>query len=133
MVSGPIRLGVVSYLNAEPLVFGLDRDPALLALELKQGLVSEQGARRYGVVLAGGAASMPGMVELGEEIFMKAVRRGVPNYNGALADMLVNPRAATVMGLLHEARMARARGSKAAAQSGAAASWLGRAKDWFLG
>lgn len=28
MVSAPVRLGVVSYLNAEPLVFGLDRDPA---------------------------------------------------------------------------------------------------------
>jgi chorismate dehydratase len=28
MVSAPLRLGVVSYLNAEPLVFGLDRDPA---------------------------------------------------------------------------------------------------------
>jgi chorismate dehydratase len=27
MVSAPVRLGVVSYLNAEPLVFGLERDP----------------------------------------------------------------------------------------------------------
>jgi chorismate dehydratase len=28
MVSAPVRLGVVSYLNAEPLVFGLEDDPA---------------------------------------------------------------------------------------------------------
>jgi chorismate dehydratase len=27
MVSAPVRLGAVSYLNAEPLVYGLDRDP----------------------------------------------------------------------------------------------------------
>jgi hypothetical protein len=31
---------------------------------------------------------MPGMVELGEDIFLKPVRRGVPNYNSALADMV---------------------------------------------
>lgn len=30
MVSGPVRLGVVSYLNAEPLVFGLERDPGFV-------------------------------------------------------------------------------------------------------
>jgi chorismate dehydratase len=30
MVSAPVRLGVVSYLNAEPLVFGLERDPAFV-------------------------------------------------------------------------------------------------------
>jgi chorismate dehydratase len=28
MVRAPLRLGVVSYLNAEPLVYGLDQDPA---------------------------------------------------------------------------------------------------------
>jgi cell division protein FtsA len=103
---------------------------------LVQQVMRESGYEELlssGVVLAGGAASMPGMVELGEEIFMKAVRRGVPNYDGAVADMLVNPRAATVMGLLAEARMARARGTKASAQSSAAASVLGRAKAWFLG
>jgi chorismate dehydratase len=30
MVSAPLRLGVVSYLNAEPLVFGLSRDPSFV-------------------------------------------------------------------------------------------------------
>ena len=29
-MSAPVRLGVVSYLNAEPLVFGLERDPAFV-------------------------------------------------------------------------------------------------------
>jgi cell division protein FtsA len=37
------------------------------------------------------------------------------------------------MGLLEEARMARARGHKAAAQAGSVRTVLSRAKDWFLG
>ncbi len=36
-----------------------------------------------GIVLTGGSAVMPGMVELGEDIFLKPVRRGVPQYNSA--------------------------------------------------
>jgi cell division protein FtsA len=76
---------------------------------------------------------MPGMVELGEDIFLKPVRRGNPTYAGALADMVANPRSATVMGLLEEARMARLRGHKAAAQAGSVKTLVARAKDWFLG
>jgi cell division protein FtsA len=47
--------------------------------------------------------------------------------------MVANPRSATVMGLLEEARLARARGHKAAAQAGSVKTLFGRAKDWFLG
>ena len=46
--------------------------------------------------------------------------------------MVASPRSATVMGLLEEARLARARGQKAAAQAGSVKTVLGRAKDWFL-
>src|SRR6476646_967779 len=63
-----------------------------------------------GIVLTGGSCIMPGMVELGEDIFLKPVRRGIPKYSSALADMVAQPRAATVMGLLEEARVARLRG-----------------------
>jgi cell division protein FtsA len=73
------------------------------------------------------------MVELGEDIFLKPVRKGLPLYHGALYDMVANPRSATVMGLLEEARRARARGHKAAAQAGSVKNIVGRAKDWFLG
>jgi cell division protein FtsA len=76
---------------------------------------------------------MPGMVELGEDIFLKPVRKAVPLYGGPLADMVASPRAATVMGLLEEARLARTRGLKVARQGGSVRSVLGRAKDWFLG
>ena len=62
-----------------------------------------------GIVITGGSAVMPGMVELGEDIFLKPVRKGLPLYHGPLGDMVANPRSATVMGLLEEARSARAR------------------------
>jgi cell division protein FtsA len=86
-----------------------------------------------GIVLVGGSAAMPGMVELGEDIFLKPVRRGVPGYRGALSDMVAQPRAATVMGLLEEARLARLRGHKVAQKSGSVGSAVGRIKDWFVG
>ncbi len=86
-----------------------------------------------GIVITGGSAVMPGMVELGEDIFLKPVRKGVPTYGGPLFDMVANPRSATVMGLLEEARLARARGQRAAQQAGSMKGWLSRAKDWFIG
>jgi cell division protein FtsA len=86
-----------------------------------------------GIVLTGGSAIMPSMVELGEDIFLKPVRRGLPQYSGALADMVAQPRAATVMGLLEEARLARLRGFKVAQNNGSVQTALGRIKDWLVG
>jgi cell division protein FtsA len=86
-----------------------------------------------GIVITGGSAVMPGMVELGEDIFLKPVRKGVPTYGGPLFDMVANPRSATVMGLLEEARLARARCQRAAQQAGSMKGWVSRAKDWFIG
>jgi cell division protein FtsA len=76
---------------------------------------------------------MPGMVELGEDIFLKPVRIGVPEYAGGLADVVRNPRYSTAMGLLVEGRSQRMRGRKVAVQSGSMGQVLGRMKDWFLG
>jgi cell division protein FtsA len=76
---------------------------------------------------------MPGMVELGEDIFLKPVRKGAPLYRGALQDMVASTRCATVMGLLEEGRMARTRGLRAAQQAGSVKTFVGRARDWFLG
>jgi cell division protein FtsA len=103
---------------------------------LVQQVMRESGYEELlssGVVLTGGSAVMPGMVELGEDIFLKPVRKGLPTYAGPLSDMVANPRSATVMGLLEEARIARARGHKAAVQAGSVKNLMGRAKDWFLG
>jgi cell division protein FtsA len=86
-----------------------------------------------GIVLTGGSAVMPGMVELAEDIFLKPVRKGTPLYSGALHDMVASPRSATVMGLLEEARLARMRGMKAAQQAGSVQTMFGRVRDWFVG
>jgi len=103
---------------------------------LVQQVVRESGYEELlssGVVLTGGTAVMPGMVELGEDIFLKPVRKGIPTYSGPLFDMVANPRSATVMGLLEEARLAHSRGHKAQQQAGSMKTMLGRARDWFLG
>ncbi|ASM76286.1 cell division protein FtsA [Vitreoscilla filiformis] len=86
-----------------------------------------------GIVLTGGSAVMPGMVELAEDIFMKPVRIGVPVYAGPLYEMVAVPRASTVMGLLEQARQARLRGQNIVQQGGSVTAWLAKVRDWFLG
>jgi cell division protein FtsA len=86
-----------------------------------------------GIVLTGGSCVMPGMVELAEDIFLKPVRRGIPKYSSALADMVAQPRSATAMGLLEEARIARMRGIKVAQKAGSMKTVLGQMRDWFVG
>jgi cell division protein FtsA len=86
-----------------------------------------------GIVLTGGSSVMPGMVELGEDIFLKPVRRGMPQHANALSDLVSQPRAAVVMGLLEEARLARVRGHKVAQKHGTVKTAWGQVKDWFVG
>ncbi len=103
---------------------------------LVQQVVRESGYEEVlssGIVLTGGSAVMPGMIELGEDIFLKPVRRGIPKYSSALSDMVAQPRAATVMGLLEEARLARLRGFKVAQKSGSMKTAFGRFKDFIVG
>jgi cell division protein FtsA len=151
-----VQYGVAKQLLADPSdqleVPGLgDRPPRMLSRQALAGVIEPRIEEIYslvhqviresgyeellssGIVLCGGAAVMPGMVELAEDIFLKPVRKGLPLYAGALHDMLANPRSATVMGLLEEARMARTRGQKAAAQAGSVKTMFGRARDWFVG
>ena len=103
---------------------------------LVQQVVRESGYEEVlssGIVLTGGSCVMPGMVELGEDIFLKPVRRGNPKYRGALSDMVAQPRAATVMGLLEEARLARLRGFKVAQKNGSMKTAFGRFRDFIVG
>jgi cell division protein FtsA len=151
-----VEYGIAKQLLADPAeqveVPGLgDRAPRMLSRQalagvieprveeifsLVQQVIRDSGYEEVlssGIVLAGGSAVMPGMVELGEDIFLKPVRKGNPTYSGALYDMVANPRSATVMGLLEEARLARSRGQKVAQKAGSVKTMVGRAKDWFLG
>jgi len=85
-----------------------------------------------GVVLTGGTALMPGITELAEDVFVKPVRVAVPVYDGSLADVMRTPRFSTVMGLLMEARLQKARGRKVAQQTGSFKTLLMRMREWFM-
>ena len=86
-----------------------------------------------GIVLTGGSAVMPGMVELGEDIFLKPVRKATPLYAASLYDMVANPRSSTAMGLLEEARLAHSRGLKNEVPTGSVQSMFTKVKEWFIG
>jgi cell division protein FtsA len=58
------------------------------------------------------------------------VRLGLPKYGGGLAEVVVNPRYATAMGLLLEGKSQVERGLMAR-QSGGFKSTLKRMRDWF--
>ena len=151
-----VEYGVAKQLLADPSenleVPGLgDRAPRMLSRQALAGVIEPRIEEIFslvhqvirdsgyeellssGIVITGGGAVMPGMVELGEDIFLKPVRKGLPTYSGPLYDMVANPRSATVMGLLEEARLARVRGHRVMHQSGSVKTMVGRAKDWFLG
>jgi len=84
-----------------------------------------------GIVLTGGASVMPGMVELGEEIFHMPVRLGNPKYHGSLADVVQSPRFSTAFGLLLEAQAQRKRGQKIQEKQGIK-DVFSSMKDWFV-
>jgi cell division protein FtsA len=85
---------------------------------------------RAGVVLTGGAALMPGMVELGEEIFHNTVKLGVPHYDGPLKDVMRNPCYATCMGLLIEGQTQHRRGIKVR-ETGSFTQVLAKMRSYF--
>ncbi len=85
-----------------------------------------------GVVLTGGTALMPGVVELAEEVFLKPARVGVPEYNGHLREVLRNPKFSTGIGLLREGRAQMLRGR----QTSTSSTWQSlaqRVREWFMG
>ena len=150
-----VESGCAKQLLADPSsqveVPGLgDREPRMLSRQalagvieprveeiflLVQQVIRESGYEEMlssGIVITGGSSVMPGMIELGEDIFLKPVRRGQPRYAGGLSDMVAQTRASTVMGLLEEARQARMRGFKVAQKAGSMHSAFGRAKDWLM-
>ncbi|MDZ7855147.1 cell division protein FtsA [Sphaerotilus sp.] len=150
-----IEFGVAKQLLADPSeqleVPGLgDRVPRVLSRQalagvieprveeifsLVQQVIRDSGYEELlssGIVLTGGSAVMPGMIELAEDIFLKPVRMGIPTYSGALHDMVASPRASAAMGLLEEARLARMRGLRSNPPSGTGLGLFGKARDWFL-
>jgi len=82
-----------------------------------------------GLVLTGGAAAMPGVVELAEQIFNIPVRIGLPHNIAGPEALLRDPSAAAAAGLLLAAhRIGFQRPPDNAVN---AAQWLKSAKEWF--
>ena len=86
-----------------------------------------------GVVLTGGSAALPGLVELGEEMFSMPVRVGSPKYDGSLADVVKGPRYATAIGLLFEGLAQRQHHGRVLQKTGSLKNVAGRMKIWFQG
>ncbi len=151
-----LRWGVAKEVLADPNekieIPGLgDRGPRLLSRQslaavieprveelftLTQQVIRESGYEELlssGIVLTGGTSLLPGMTELAEDVFLKPARIGWPQYDGALADVVRNPRFATAMGLLAEAHAQRQRGRKIAQATGSFTSTLKRMKEWVVG
>ena len=92
------RRAVARELIAHVLEQRLDEMFGIVQGELqKNGLLDKLGA---GIVLTGGTTALPGIVELGQQIFAAPVRMGVPSEGlGGLADSVRRPRFATAAGL----------------------------------
>ena len=104
-------------------------------LSLVRQVVRESGMEDLvssGVVLTGGTALMPGVVELAEEVFAKPARVGFPEYKGHLSEILRSPRYSTGLGLLMEGRVQLVRGRRVA-QSGTLQNIVARMREWFMG
>lgn len=86
-----------------------------------------------GIVITGGCAAMPGMVELGEEVFHLPVRLGVPQYVGGLAEVVRNTRYSTAVGLLLQGKLQYQRHQMARMQSASFGQVMSRLKGWFQG
>ena len=102
---------------------------------LVRGVVRESGYEDMvssGIVLTGGTALMPGMVELAEQVFLRPALVGTPEYRGHLHEVLRSPRFATSIGLLMEGQAQLLRGRRVS-QSGALQSVVSRMKEWFAG
>jgi cell division protein FtsA len=86
-----------------------------------------------GIVITGGSSMMRGMVELGEEVFHMPVRVGLPNYSGALAEVVRSPRYSTGMGLLLAGLDQVKRDRHAKIQGAGFKEIFDRMRSWFKG
>lgn len=87
-----------------------------------------------GVVLTGGSAQMPGVLELAEQVFEVPVRLGVPHNVRGLKDVLKDPAYATAVGLLLHGRQLQPRMQSAGNKAGGGTAYaLERIRNWFQG
>ncbi|MDR3415687.1 MAG: cell division protein FtsA [Nevskia sp.] len=85
-----------------------------------------------GVVLTGGAAQTPGILELAEEVLDVAVRLGLPHQVEGIEEVTRSPAYATGVGLLLFARQQRPAGFHRSGTAGVQ-HWMGRIQGWLKG
>ena len=109
----------------------LDEIFGLVAAELERsGFGSQLGG---GIVLTGGGASLPGIVELAERSFAAPVRIGIPGDGlGGLADSVRRPKFATAAGLAVYGSRRLVHDTPESAGTGAGMSGVvRRVRDWL--
>lgn len=85
-----------------------------------------------GVVLTGGGASLPGSVELAQEVFGTAARIGLPGNLGGIGNVYQSPEHSTGVGLvLHAAEMEKARSVGNGTPEPSDGSVLNGVRRWF--
>lgn len=83
-----------------------------------------------GIVITGGAASMPGLTQVAEQVFNLPVRKGEPVGVGGLVDLVKGPEHAAAVGLvLHGAALAVA--GRTHSGPGRMGRVVGRVVGWF--
>jgi len=82
--------------------------------------------------LTGGSVSMPGMVELAEDVFNKPARIGIPEYSGHLKDVLRYPKFSAVIGLLREGRAQIVQGQEES-KTKPLHELVKKMREWFAG
>ena len=84
------------------------------------------------VVITGGAANLPGLTPIAEEVFGLPTRVGVPSAVGGLTDAMMQPQYATAIGLVLFGADAENEDGEGGRRNGAGgAAILTRIKNWF--
>jgi cell division protein FtsA len=84
------------------------------------------------VVITGGVAQTPGILELAEEVLEVAVRMGLPHQVEGVEEVMRSPAYATGVGLLLYARQQRPAGMRIPGHGGMH-NLVGRVQGWFKG
>lgn len=102
----------------------------MIAIELQRSRYEE--LLPGGVVFTGGAAKIPGLLDMADRILKMPVRLGIPQYVGGLAEVINNPIYATGTGLLIMGNHHRYASQDAISGDGMKGLW-GRMRHWFKG
>jgi len=104
---------------------------SLVQAELqRQGLEELIGS---GIVVTGGSAQMPGVIELAEDIFRMPVRLGLPRYVTGLVDVQRNPIYSTGIGLLLYGKQQQLERHMDVSTGQRLSGVWGKVKRWFQG